>query len=64
MSHGFDKAIEGCNTSQICYYMNGQKVPTPGRYNQMNGLLRRGNTRCRKKKFMGHRYGSDNPWKI
>lgn len=38
----FDKAIEGCNTSQICYYMNEQKVPTPGRYNQMNGLLRQG----------------------
>lgn len=24
----FDKAMEGCNTSQICYYMNEQKVPT------------------------------------
>lgn len=35
----FDKAMEGCNTSQICYYMNEQKVPTPGKYNQMNGLL-------------------------
>ena len=41
----FDKAMEGCNTSQICYYMNEQKVPTPGKYNQMNGLLRQGN-RC------------------
>ena len=39
----FDKAMEGCNTSQICYYMNEQKVPTPGKYNQMNGLLRQGN---------------------
>lgn len=39
----FDKAMEGCNTSQICYYMNEQKMPTPGKYNQMNGLLRQGN---------------------
>lgn len=39
----FDKAMEGCNTSQICYYMNEKKVPTPGKYNQMNGLLRQGN---------------------
>ena len=42
-SYIFDKAMEGCNTSQICYYMNEQKVPTPGKYNQMNGLLRQGN---------------------
>ena len=34
----FDKAIEGCNTSQISYYMNEKKIPTPGRYNNENGL--------------------------
>ena len=30
----FDKAIEGCNTTQIMYYMNEQKIPTPGKYNK------------------------------
>ena len=38
----FDKAIEGCNTSQIAYYMNEQKIPTPGRYNKENGLTHYG----------------------
>lgn len=38
----FDKAIEGCNTSQISYYMNEQKIPTPGRYNKENGLTHYG----------------------
>ena len=48
----FDKAIEGCNTSQICYYMNEQKVPTPGKYNQMNGLLRQGNYKMPEKEVV------------
>lgn len=38
----FGKAIEGCNTSQIAYYMNEQKIPTPGRYNKENGLTHYG----------------------
>lgn len=38
----FDKAIEGCSTSQISYYMNEQKIPTPGRYNKENGLTHYG----------------------
>ena len=38
----FDKAIEGCGTSQISYYMNEQKIPTPGRYNKENGLTHYG----------------------
>lgn len=48
----FDKAIEGCNTSQICYYMNEQKIPTPGKYNQMNGLLRQGNYKMPEKEVV------------
>ena len=35
----FDKAIEGCNTTQIMYYMNEQKIPTPGKYNKENGSV-------------------------
>lgn len=38
----FDKAIEGCNTTQIMYYMNEQKIPTPGKYNKENGLTHYG----------------------
>lgn len=38
----FDKAIEGCNTAQITYYMNEQGIPTPGRYNKENGLTHYG----------------------
>ena len=38
----FDKAIEGCSTSQISYYMNEQKIPTPGRYNKENGFTHYG----------------------
>lgn len=38
----FGKAIEGCNTTQIMYYMNEQKIPTPGKYNKENGLTHYG----------------------
>lgn len=38
----FDKAIEGCSTSQISYYMNEQRISTPGRYNKENGLTHYG----------------------
>lgn len=29
----FEKAMDGCNTGQIAYYLNEQHIPTPSRYN-------------------------------
>lgn len=41
----FDKAIEGCSTTQISYYMNEQKIPTPGQYNKEHQLTHYGYNR-------------------